>query len=317
MVTLADVQDAHTRIASYVRRNDTIQSHTLSQRLNTNVYLKLELFQKAGSFKRRAAFNKMLHLRPEERERGVVAVSGGNFAQSVAYAGRALDVRTTIFMPTYTPHNYIAATRSYGAQVELVPDIQSAFDAAEQYQSSGMIFMHPYDDVAVMAGNGTLGLEVVEDVPQVTDVIVSVGGGGLMAGTTVAIKGVKPETRIWSVETEGADALARALEAQRVVRIQPSSLARTLGAPYIAADALLIAQQHIQQHILVSDREAYQAQRFLLERTKVLTELAASCTLAAANILQANFSPEDHVVLILCGGNVSLDELLLYKSQFE
>ncbi|HEX6288938.1 MAG TPA: threonine/serine dehydratase [Herpetosiphonaceae bacterium] len=317
MVTLADVKAAHPTIAPYIRRTDTVKSQFLSQRLGTNVYLKLELFQKTGSFKSRGAFSKMLCLSSEERARGVVAVSGGNFAQGVAYAGNRLDVHTTIFMPIHTPRNYVEATRCYGAQVELTPDIQAAFDAAEYYQERGLSFLHPYDDPDVMAGNGTIGLELLEDVPHVTDVIVSVGGGGLMGGTTVAVKGLKPQTRVWSVETEGADALAQALQAGRVVQIQPTSLAKTLGAPAVAADALSIAQQHIEQHVLVSDREAYEAQRFLLERAKVLTELASSCTLAAAERLAPGFSSEDHVVLVLCGGNVSLDDLLLYKSRFE
>jgi len=317
MITLSDIQSANTRIASYVRRTETVRNHTLSQRLSANVYLKLELFQKTGSFKPRAAFSKMLRLSEEERQRGAVAVSGGNFAQGAAYAGHALGVHTTVFMPAFTPKNYVEATQAYGAQVELTPDIQAAFDAAEDYKTRGRIFLHPYDDSDVMAGDGTIGLEVLEDVPQATDVIISVGGGGLMSGITLAVKSLKPDTRVWTVETEGADSLGRALQAGQVVRIQPTSLARTLGAPYVAADALTIAQQHVAQHILVSDREAYEAQRFLLERAKILPELSAAATLAAAYKLQSNFTGDSHLVLILCGGNVSLDDLAMYKSKFE
>ncbi len=317
MITLRDIEDARTRIAPYVRRTETVQNHSLSQRLGTNLYLKLELFQRTGSFKPRAAFNKMLHLSEEERSRGVVAVSGGNFAQGVAYAGRTLGLRTTIVMPAYTPKNYLDATKSYGAQIELVPDIPSAFDLAEQYQQRGWVAVHPYEDPDIMAGNGTIGLELVEQVPEVTDVIVSVGGGGLMSGVTVAVKSLRPETRVWTVETEGAATLGSALDAGQVVQIQPTSLAKTLGATYVAADALRIAQQHVSQHVLVSDGEAYEAERFLLERAKILTELSAACTLAAAYRLQKHFSSENHVVLVLCGGNVSLDDLVGYKSKFE
>lgn len=317
MITLQDVQEAYTRIAPYIHRTETVENHTLSQRLGVNVYLKLELFQKTGSFKPRAAFNKMLRLSEEERSRGAVAVSGGNFAQGVAYASRTLDVQAKIIMPAYTPKNYLEATRSYGAQIELTPDVQSAFDLAEHYREHGWSFLHPYDDPDIMAGNGTIGLEIIEQAPQVTDVIVSVGGGGLMSGVTMALKGLKPQIRVWTVETEGAAALGSALQAGRVVRIQPTSLAKTLGAPYVAADALLIAQQHTAGHILVSDQEAYESQRFLLERAKVLTELSAACTLAAAYKLRERFSDECHVLLILCGGNVSLDDLVDYKSRFE
>ena len=317
MITLADVTEANTRIARYVRRTATIRNHTLSQRLGTNLYLKLEPFQKTGSFKVRGAFNQMLHLNNDQRQRGAVAVSGGNFAQGVAYAGQVLGVRTHILMPTHTPRNYLEATQSYGAEIELVSDYQVAFDLAEQYRQQGWNHLHPFDDPLIMAGHGTMGLEMLEDVPKLTDVIVSVGGGGLMTGVLVAIKGVQPDVRVWTVETEGSDTLARALQAGHVVHIEPMSLAHTLGSPYVAEDALWLAQHQVAQHVLVSDREAYQAQRFLLERAKVLTELAASCTLAAADKLRERFSPNSHVALVLCGGNVSLDDLAQYKRLFE
>lgn len=317
MITLSDIQAAQARIAPHIRRTEMVRSHSLSQRLKANVYLKLELFQKTGSFKPRAAFSKMLKLSAEERARGAVAVSGGNFAQGVAYVGTALGIHTTVFMPAYTPRNYLEATQAYGAQVELMPDIGAAFDAAEEQKKRGRIFLHPYDDPDVVAGDGVIGLEVLEDAPQVTDVVVSVGGGGLMSGVTLALQSLKPDVRVWSVETEGADALGQALRAGEVVRIAPTSLARTLGAPYVAADALKIAQEHIAQHVLVSDREAWEAQCFLLERAKIVPELSAAATLAAAYKLQGHFSADSHVVLILCGGNVSVDDLAMYRSKFE
>ena len=317
MITLADIQSARTRIAPYVHRTPTVRNTTLSKRLGTNVYLKLELFQKTGSFKPRAAFNKMLRLSDEERARGAVAVSGGNFAQGVAYAANVLGIRATICMPATTPKNYLDATRGYGANIDLAPDIQSAFDKVEEHKARGAVPLHPFDDPDVMAGSGPIGLEVLEDVPPLTDVIVSVGGGGLMAGITLAIKGLKPDVRVWSVETEKANALAAALEAGQVVKITPTSLARTLGAPYVAADALAVAQQYVARHLLVSDAEAYHAQRFLMERAKIFPELSAATTLAAADKLKDQFTPESHLALIICGGNVSVDDLVAYKQQFE
>lgn len=314
MINLADIHDAHNRISAYVKRTPLERNETLSRGLGTNIYLKMELFQKTGSFKPRAAFNKMLSLSKEEREHGVVAFSGGNFAQGVAYAGRVLGVTTRIVMPAYTPASYIEATRSYGAQIEIVPDISAAIARVGQYREQGWVFMHPYDDPFVFAGNGTMGLEIVEDVPDITDLLISVGGGGLMTGVITAIKSLKPSTRIWTVETEGSDALAQALQAGQVVEIKPTSLAKTLGAPNIAAAALAVAQKHVTQHLVVTDAEAIQEQGFLLERAKLITELAASCTLAAARRIQPQFSPPDHVVLVLCGGNVSVKTLLEYHS---
>jgi threonine dehydratase len=316
LIAADDVKNAQPRIAPYVRRTPTVRSHTLSQMLGTNLYLKLELFQKTGSFKPRGVFNKMLRHLNEARDHGVVAISGGNFAQGVAYAGSVLGIRTLIVMPDYTPANYLEATRSYGAQVELAAGFQACFDLVEEYARKGWDYYHPYDDPEVMAGHGTIGLELLEDVPELSDVIISVGGGGLMSGNTVAIKGLKPDVRVWTVETEGADALGRALQAGQVVQMQPTSLARTLGAPCVAADALRIAQQFVEEHVVVSDREAFEAQRFLLERAKVLTELAASCTLAAAERLREHFSTDRHVALVLCGGNVSLETLAGYVDRF-
>jgi threonine dehydratase len=315
MITLEDVRAARERVQPYIHRTPTERNETLSSSLGTNVYLKYELFQKTGSFKPRGAFNQMLQLSPSQREKGIVAVSGGNFAQGVAYAGQVLGVRTLICMPAYTPQNYLDATKSYGAEIEITPSITDAFNSAEDYRRQGKSFLHPYDDPAMMAGNGTAGLELLEDFPGATDVFISVGGGGLLGGMITALKGVKPEIRIWSVETEGADTLDLALKAGKVVHIQPTSLAKTLGGPYVAEDTLLLAQKHLQEHVLISDREAFIAQRTLLERAKVLTELAASCTLAAAEKVKAAFQPGDHIVLLLCGGNVSLDNLIEYRQQ--
>jgi threonine dehydratase len=316
MITLDDVYAARERVLPYIRRTPLEKSQTLSNMLGTNVYLKYELFQKTGSFKPRGAFNQMFQLSSSQLEKGVVAVSGGNFAQGVAYAGQVLGVRTLICMPSYTPQNYLDATKAYGAEVEITQTIADAFSRTEEYQRQGKGVLHPYDNPAMMAGNGTAGLELLEDLPEATDVFISVGGGGLLGGMITALKGIKPEVRIWSVETEGSDTLGQALQAGKVVHIQPTSLAKTLGGPYVASDTLELAQKHLQEHILVSDKEAFLAQRTILERCKVLTELAASCTLAAAEKVKDAFQPGDHVVLLLCGGNVSLENLIEYRQQF-
>lgn len=317
MITLQDIHDAKARILPYVKRTPTVKNRTLSEHLGTNVYLKLELFQTTGSFKPRGAFNRMLQLTPEERKNGVVAVSGGNFAQAVAYAGSVLGIKTLIFMPDYTPKNYLDATAGYGAEIETGPIMGELFSAAEEMGRQGRTFMHPFNEPEAMAGYGTVGVELLEDVPQMTDVFVSVGGGALMAGITTAVKTLKPDMRVWSVETEGADALAQAIAAGEVVNIQPTSLARTLGAPYASAEALRIVQTQVERHLLVSDRDAYFAQRLILERAKVLPELAASCTLAAAEVVKDQFTPESHVMLVMCGGNVALDNLVDYHARFE
>src|SRR6202162_5395511 len=182
ILTLAHIQNARQRIPPRVPRTPLTASAALSERLKTNVDVKLELFQKTGSFKVRGAFNKALGLTAEERGQGLVAVSGGNHAQAVAYAARTLGLRAVILMPEGTPNNYVEATRGYGAEVKFAPDAAAAFAQVAEYQRQGWAYIHPFDDLAVMAGQGTLGLEILDDVPQVTDVIVSIGGGGVMRG---------------------------------------------------------------------------------------------------------------------------------------
>jgi threonine dehydratase len=315
MICLQDVQQARERISKYVKRTPTIRSRTLSEMFGANVYLKLELFQTTGAFKVRGAFNKILSELEHARRSGVVAVSGGNHAQAVAYAGKVLGCRSVILTHRSTPRNYLEATRGYGAEVIQLEDISEAFAKAHEYEEQGMLFVHPFDDLLVMAGQGTLGLEILEDVPDITDVFVSIGGGGLMSGTAVAMRSQK-NVRFRGVETEGADAMALALAAGHPVEIRPTSIAKTLGAPSVSPNTLAMAKEHLFTMTVVSDKEAIEAAQILLERAKVLTEPAASCTLAAALRAKDRFRPDCHIVLILCGGNLGIEDLCEYHAKF-
>src|SRR6202050_2570322 len=310
MLSLSHIQTARKRIAPCIRRTPLTPSATLGERLKSNVYVKLELFQKTGSCKVRGAFNKTLSLKPEQREHGIVAVSGGNHGQAVAYVARALGLRSLVLMPESTPRNYVEATRGYGAEVKFAATAAAAFAEVAEFENEGWAYVHPFDDLLVMAGQGTVGLEILEDVPQVTDVVISVGGGGFAGGVATAVKSLKPAVRIWGVETEGADCMSRSLAAGKGETLEAiTSIARTLGAPAPSEQTLALAQQYLEGVTVVSDSEAVSSLLFLLERLKVLTEPAASCTLAAADRLRGRFSPERHVVLVLCGGNFAGEDL--------
>src|SRR5262245_7578902 len=234
MLTLADVYQARERIAGRVHRTPLVSSATLGRELGARVSLKLECLQKAGSFKPRGSFNKLLTLPAEELGRGVVAMSGGNHAQGLAYAAQQLGARAVICMPRTTPANYVEAARGYGAEVVLTADIQAAFAEVEALVAGGLTLVHPFDDPLVAAGQGTAGLEIVEDAPDLTHLFVSIGGGGLFAGVATAVRGLRPGARVIGVETEGADAMARALAAGRPVDLTITSIARTLGAPRVS-----------------------------------------------------------------------------------
>ncbi len=312
MITLNDVKAAAEKVSSYVRRTPLWKSETLSKRLGTNVYLKMELFQKTGSFKPRGAFNQMLAREKDVLDKGAVAISGGNFAQGVAYASRVLGVDIIVCMAEDTPKNYVDATRGYSATIDFSRDIQAAFNRYNELAEQGRTALHPFDNHYQMSGAGNVALEIFEDLPEITDLVISIGGGGLISGNTVAIKGLKPQVRVWGVETEGAATMKSAMDAGRVVNIKATSMSRTLGSPFVAQDALTIAQEHLEGLLIVSDKQAIDAQQLILERTKVLPELAASCTLAAVEKIKDRFGPDDHLVLLMCGGNESVANLVNY-----
>lgn len=314
IITIEEIRQAATLIGQYIKRTPTLIDTYLSSRFGANVYLKHELLQRTAAFKVRGAFNKMLLLTDPERARGVVAVSAGNHAQAVAYAAKILGVKALVLMPENTPQNYIAKTKGYDAEVELYPTLTDAFDSARQYERAGSIFVHPFDDRDVVAGQGTIGLEILEDVPQVTDIVVSIGGGGLAGGVAAAVKSIRPDVRIWGAETRGADSMAQSLEAGRIIELSEiTSIARTLGAPKVGELNFALAKEYLSGVTVVSDEEAVAEMFCLLDKAKVLTEPATSCTLAATERLKENFGPDSHVVLILCGGNIGLDDLFGFR----
>jgi threonine dehydratase len=230
---------------------------------------------------------------------------------AVAYTGRALDLTATVLMPENTPRNIVEATRGYGAEVKFAASAAEAFAQVAELERDGWIYIHPFDDPALMAGQGTLALEILDDVPQVTDIVLSIGGGGMMAGVGTVIKSLKPSVRIWGVETQGADSMSRSLAAGQIVTLESmTSVARSLGAPAPSERTFAMARQMLESVTVVSDKDALDAARLILDRLKVMAEPAAACTLAAAGRLQGQFSAGKHVVLVLSGGNTSVDALV-------
>ncbi len=312
MITVSDIHAAADSVRHLTRRTPQWTSTTLSQRLGCNVHLKLELFQHSGSFKTRGAFHQMLSLGQAALDQGVVAVSGGNFARAVGYCSGVLGVDAIVCMPENAPRSSIEATRNYGAQVELLPDAVVAFARADEWVAQGHASLHPFDNPAQMAGNGIVGLEILEDCPQLSDVIVSIGGGGLIAGLICAIKALKPAVRVWGVEPEKAPTMARALEAGKIVNIAPTSLSKTLGGPFVGQTSLDLCQAHLEDVIIISDADMIAAQQVMLESEKVFAELAAASTLAAAEKIQHRLRDSDHLALLICGGNDSVAEVAAY-----
>jgi len=215
-------------------------------------------------------------------------------------------------MPENAPAGSVQATRAYGARVELLPDAAAAFARADSYVAQGWSALHPYDSPAQIAGNGIVALEILEDCPQMTDIIVSIGGGGLIAGIIAALYACKPSVRIWGVEPVLAPTMERALVAGKVVNIQPQSLSKTLGGPFAGELALAHCQLHLHELILVQDRDMIAAQQFFLQQEKLRPELAAASTLAAAEHIKSRLPSDAQLVLLLCGGNDSPSEMATY-----
>ncbi|MFZ9448089.1 MAG: threonine ammonia-lyase [Alphaproteobacteria bacterium] len=315
-VSLADIEAARARVAGQVRATPTWRSEALSRRLDAEVFLKLECLQLGGSFKMRGVLNKLATMDEAARARGIVTVSGGNHAIATAEAARISTPRARGTVPSGTPADNVGRTRAAGAAVELWASAAIAFARAQELGRAGMTFVHPYDDPAVIAGHGTLGLELAEAVPGMTDVFVSIGGGGFMSGVAAAVKGRLPAARMHGVETQGAETMTRALAAGRPETIAPSSIARTLGAPFATERTMAAARRFLEGIEVVPDAEAVAELDALVADEHVWCEPAASCTVAAALRLRARRGARPRIVLVVCGSNVAFDDVARWRVQF-
>jgi threonine dehydratase len=308
-----DVAAAAARIAGHVLRTPALPSPGLSAHLGVPVTVKLELLQRTGSFKPRGAFAKLLGLADAERAAGVVAVSGGNHGVAVADTAGSLGIAATVVMPSSAPARSVAACRASGADVRLTGDMAGAFTLLDELVAEGRTLVHPFDDALVLAAQGTVGLEFAEDAPDVTDVLVSIGGGALISGVATAFPGV----RVWGVETEGADAMSRALAAGAPVPIAPTSIASTLSAPHVSALTLEHVSALVEDVLVVSDADAVRGCLTLAEEAKVWTEPSAGCLVPAAHRVLDRVGPGARLGLVVCGGNVTAEQVQDWTARFD
>jgi threonine dehydratase len=306
---LAEIQHAQARIAPHIRRTPAYESAALSAALDRRVSVKLEGLQIGGSFKLRGVANKLLLLGAAAAG-GLVTVSGGNHAIAVALAARLFGLDALVLMPSSAASLNVALTEAAGGQIEFCPDAADAFSRAQAYEKAGRTFIHPYDDPDVIAGHGTLALEFLEDRPDLTHVVVSIGGGGLAAGVGAALSGHRPDIQVFGVEPRGAPTMTAALAAGRAVPVRPETRLRTLAAPFATERTLAAARRHLRDVILVTDHDAFRDATLILEAEKVLVEPAASCTLTAARTIAAQLPSSAEIGLILCGSNIEARELL-------
>lgn len=306
MVTLDDFRDAQYRISGKVRRTPIVTLQPL--RDAPPVTFKLELFQHTGSFKVRGVFNKLASLQPEQLRRGVISMSSGNHAQAVAFAAGQYGIPATLIMPAWSTRSKVAATRSLGAEVVLTEGdlIQLC---QERQQAHDLTLIHPFDDPAIIAGAGTLGLEILEDLPQPDLVLVSVGGGGLISGVAGAIRQSSPGTRIIGIEPEGADVMSQSLRVGQPLRSQVKTIADGLAAPFVGKHTLEHVQEYVDEILTVTDEEILESLCFLIEHCRTWVEPAAAAAFVPIMHKKLDWEGINRVVCILCGANLDLDRL--------
>lgn len=311
-VTLADIEAAADRLRGVVRDLPLHSARWLSDSVGGPVYLATENLQRAGSFKIRGAYNRLTQLTPEERAAGVVAASAGNHAQGVALAAQMLGIRSTIFMPRSASMPKVQATRDYGAAVEFVgATLDEAIVAAKEFaQETGALFIPPFDHVDIVAGQGTLGLEILAQRPDVTTVVVCTGGGGLLAGVALAVKTLRPDVKVIGAQAAGAAAYPPSLLAGHPV---PLAMMRTMADGIAVGRPGDIPFELIQRYVddirVVSEDSLARAQLKLLERSKLVVEPAGAAAVAAIMDDPKAFAAP--LVAVLSGGNV--DPLVMMR----
>ncbi len=319
-VTIAAIREMGVLLRGRVHHTPMLSSATAARvaggdggpRLGDGrLYLKAEHLQKTGSFKPRATLARISSLTPAERKRGAITISAGNAGQAYAWAGREAGVPVTVVMPEGAVASKVAACREYGAEVVLwgAHVGESLVHLEELRVERGLTLVHPYDDPEVLIGNGSCGLEILDDLPDVDVVVMGVGGGGLMGGVTVALKESRPSVRVFGVEPVTSNALQKGLEAGEPVRITPVSVADGLGAPTAGRLALQIAQRYLDDVVLIDDPTILAGLRFSLERLKQVVEPAGAAALAAVLSGAVPLRNGDRVCVILSGGNVAVESL--------
>lgn len=308
LVTLDQIHAAGETIKDKVHRTPLAYSTFFSNLTQTNLYLKHELFQKTGSFKVRGVSNKMSLLSDEEKQKGVITLSAGNHAQAVAWAASQYNVPSTVVMPHNSVVSKQEATKGYGGDV-ILSEGSLLEDCLRIQKARDLCLVHPFDDLEIIAGHATCGVEILEDVPNPDVVIVAVGGGGLISGVAAAIKLLSPDTIVYGVEPEGADGMTRSLAAGEPVSLAVNTIADGLSAPFVGKHNLEHVQAFVDQVVTVSDDEIRAALKLLWTRTKLFAEPAASAPLAAMLNRKLAIPEGATVVCIVCGGNVDLDNI--------
>ena len=318
---LSNIIAAQKKLKGIVKHTPLEHSKTFSAMSGASVIMKLENLQSTGSFKVRGAYNKIRSLSKEELRRGVVCASAGNHAQGVAYAAKKLGTKATVFMPVLTPPLKVIATRSYGAEVVLMGNsFDDALAAAQDYrEESGAVFVHAFDDPLIIAGQGMMGLEIYDDLDSVQDILVPIGGGGMISGIAIAIKNLNPKIKVYGVEAEGAQSMRNALDKGKPVKLDKmTTIADGIAVKTPSQLTFDATKAYVDDILVVSDAEIAHSLYLLLQRAKILAEPAGVAALAAVLHKKISFKGRK-VVPVISGGNINtgLLEQILEKGMMD
>ncbi len=310
-IGLDDIKEAGKTLNNVAYNTGLVHNTTFSEMTGNFIYLKMENLQKTGSFKIRGAFNKIAHLPKKYKKNGVIAASAGNHAQGVAMAAKAYGIKATIVMPKHAPLSKIAATRGYGAEVILHGHLyDEAYEKAMEIQEEiGAVFIHPFDDPEVIAGQGTIGIEILEDLPDADIIIVPVGGGGLISGIAVATKSIKPDIKIVGVQSKNIPSMAESIFKDRITTVNGiPTIADGIAVKTPGKITFEIVKHYVDDIVTVDEDEIANAILLLMERAKVITEGAGAASVAALLNRMGQFK-DKKIVALLSGGNIDVNML--------
>ena len=309
--SIDDFNNTLSDINKYIHKTPIVSSSSLNKIYNTNIFFKLELFQKTGSFKTRGAINKLLKLSDLERDKGVITISAGNHAQAISWACSQFNIKSKIVMPFDASPSKVEATKSYGGEVILTKNnmMDECNDIKER---EGLTFVHPFDDIDIILGQGTIGVEIIEKLNNIDYAFISIGGGGLISGIACVLKSINPKIKIIGVEPINSNVMTKSISSNKPETFDTNinkTLADGLAAPFAGNLTFEFVKKYVDEIINVSENEMIESMRVIIERLKVIPEAAASACFVPILKNKLSIKKNTNSIIVLCGGNIDLDKL--------
>ena len=309
--SIDDFNNVLSDINKYIHKTPIVSSSSLNKIYNSNIFFKLELFQKTGSFKTRGAINKLLKLSDLEKDKGVITISAGNHAQAISWACSQFNIKSKIVMPFDASPSKIEATKSYGGEVILTKN--SMMDECNDIKErEGLTFIHPFDDIDIILGQGTIGVEIIEKLNNIDYAFISIGGGGLISGIACVLKSINPKIKIIGVEPINSNVMTKSISSNKPETFDTNinkTLADGLAAPFAGNLTFEFVKKYVDEIINVSENEMIESMRILIERLKVIPEAAASACFVPILKNKLSIKKNTNSIIVLCGGNIDLDKL--------